>query len=127
MKRTKCEFSRASQVPELRLGYLRSKSPVANNFTARELVFIWIENQSPIHPLFLVMWLMGAVNRSIVPTVQYPTGPGSENTNVNQVTNCDRNNRFVEELESALKQGALELVSTNTGEVAYRELHSRAP
>jgi hypothetical protein len=49
------------------------------------------------------MWLMGAVNRSIVPTVQYPKGQGSENASVDQVTNCDRNNRFVEELESALK------------------------
>jgi hypothetical protein len=50
----------------------------------------------------------GAVNRSIVPTVQYPKGQGSENASVNQVTTCDRNSRFVEELESALKQGALE-------------------
>jgi len=50
----------------------------------------------------------GAINRSIVPTVQYPKGQGSENAGVNQVTTCDRNSRFVEELESALKQGALE-------------------
>jgi len=49
------------------------------------------------------MWLMGAANRSIVPTVQYPKGQGSGNASVDQVTKCDRNNRFVEELESALK------------------------